>query len=41
MTSELLEVGILAVFDYWAAIGGEKTKIDRLKRHTRSDDITH
>ena len=32
MTSEPLEVQILAVFDYWAAyVGEEKIKIDRLK----------
>ena len=35
MTSEPLEVRVLAVFDYWAAyLGGEKIKIDGLKRHT-------
>ena len=29
-------------FDYWAAyIGGEKIKTDGLKRHTRTDVITH
>ena len=29
-------------FDYWADyVGGEKFKIDRLKRHTQTDVITH
>ena len=33
---------MLAVFDYWAAyIGGEKFKIDGLKRHIQTDVITH
>ena len=42
MTSELLEVRVSAVFDYWAAyVGGEKIKIDGLKRHTWTDVITH
>ena len=42
MTSKPLEVWVLAVFDYWAAyLGGEKIKIDGLKRHTRTDVITH
>ena len=28
--------------DYWAAyVGGEEIKTDRLKRHTRTDVITH
>ena len=42
MTSEPLEVlWVSAVFDYWAAyVGGEKNKIEGLKRHTRSDVIT-
>ena len=42
MTSEALKVWVSAVFDNWAAyVGGEKIKIDRLKRHTRTYDITH
>ena len=42
MTSEPLEVGVLAVFDYWAAyVAGEKIKIDGLKRHVQTDVITH
>ena len=42
MTSEPLEERVLAVFDYWVAyIGGEKIKTDGLKRHTRTDVITH
>ena len=42
MTPEPLEVRVLAVFDYWAAyVGGEKIKIDGLKRHTRTDVIIH
>ena len=42
MTSEPLEVWVSAVFDYWAAyVGGEIIKVDRLKRHTRTDVITH
>ena len=42
MTFEPLEVRILAVLDYQAAyVGGEKIKIDGLKRHTRTDVITH
>ena len=42
MTSEPLEVRVSAVFDYWAAyVGGEKIKIDGLKRHTGTDVITH
>ena len=42
MTSEPLEVRVLAVFDYWAAyIGVEKINIDGLKRHTGTDVITH
>ena len=41
MTSEPLEVRVLAVFDYWAAyVGGEKIKIDGLKKRTQSDVIT-
>ena len=40
MASELLEVQVSVVFDYWAAyVGGEKTKIDRLKRQTWTDII--
>ena len=39
MTSEPLEVRVLAVFDY-AYVGGEKIKTDGLKRHTWTD-ITH
>ena len=35
MTSEPLEVRVSAVFDYCAAyVGGEKIKIDRLKKDT-------
>ena len=42
MTSEPLEVPVSAVLDYWAAyVGGEKIKIDRLKRHPQTDVITH
>ena len=42
MTSEPLEERVLAIFDYWAAyVGGEKIKIDGLKRHTQTDVITH
>ena len=42
MTSEPLEVRVTAVFDYWDAyIGGEKINTDGLKRHTRTDVITH
>ena len=42
MTSEPLEVRVSAVFDYWAGyVGGEKIKIDGLKKHTRTDVITH
>ena len=42
MSSEPLEVRVLAVFDYWDAyVGGEKIKTDRLKQHTGSNDITH
>ena len=41
MTSEPLEVRVLAVFDYWDAyVGGEKIKTDGLKRHIGSDEIT-
>ena len=42
MTSEPLEVRVSAIFDYWAVyVDGEKIKIDGLKRHTRTDVITH
>ena len=42
MTSEWLEVLVSAVFAYSDAyVGGEKIKIDGLKRHTRTDVITH
>ena len=42
MSSEPLEVWVLAVFDYWDAyVGEEKIKTDGIKRHTGSDDITH
>ena len=42
MTSEPLEVQVLAVFDNWSAyVDEEKIKIDGLKRHTRTDVITH
>ena len=42
MTSKPLEIRVSAVFDNRAAyVGGEKFKIDGLKRHTRTDVITH
>ena len=42
MTSKPLEGRVSAVFDYWDAyVGGEKIKTDGLKRHTRTDVITH
>jgi hypothetical protein len=42
MTSEPLEFRVSVVFDYWAAyyVGGEKIKVDALKRQTRTDVIT-
>ena len=40
--SELFEVRVSAIFNYRAAyLGGEKIKIDGLKRHTRTDVVTH
>ena len=43
MTSEPLELRVSVVLDYWAAyyVGGEKIKIDGLKRQTGTDVITH
>ena len=39
MTSEPLEIPVLAVFNYWLAyVGGEKIKIDRNKGHNQTDE---